>query len=332
MQTILGASGQIGTELAHALHDEFTTDLRLVSRHPEALHETDETRPADLLDAGQTAHAVEGSEIVYFTAGLPPDSGLWEQQLPTMMRNVIDACATHGARLVFFDNTYMYPKNAEPQTEQTTFEPVGRKAVVRARIAEMLLEAMDQKTVEAVICRAPEFYGPGKTQSFTNSLVFERIAAGKTPRVPLADDTRRSLIWTPDASRAMARIGNTPSAYGQTWHLPVDPGYPTYKALITDLAAEAWGRELRYAIMPKWQFTLGSLASKPMREMRELLPRYAVDNLFISTTFTEAFPDFHVTTYREGLGILAAESSAEGSYTDTASTDTASPDREETTR
>ncbi|PZO59962.1 MAG: NAD-dependent epimerase, partial [Pseudoxanthomonas suwonensis] len=42
MQTILGANGQIGTELARALHDEHTTDLRLVSRNPKPLHQSDQ--------------------------------------------------------------------------------------------------------------------------------------------------------------------------------------------------------------------------------------------------------------------------------------------------
>ncbi len=35
MQTILGSSGQIGQELAKALHKDFTTDIRLVSRNPK---------------------------------------------------------------------------------------------------------------------------------------------------------------------------------------------------------------------------------------------------------------------------------------------------------
>ncbi|MCG7310172.1 NAD-dependent epimerase/dehydratase family protein [Brachybacterium sp. ACRRE] len=305
MQTILGASGQIGTELARALHDDFTTDLRLVSRHPKPLHETDSTLAADLRDAEQTDRAVAGSEIAYFTAGLPPDGKVWAEQLPVMMRHVIDACAAHGTKLVFFDNTYMYPKTSTPQTEETPFRPVGRKAVVRARIADMLLEAIDEERVEGVICRAPEFYGPGRTQSFTTSLVFDRIAEGTTPRAPLTDDTLRTLIWTPDASRGMALIGNTPSAFGRTWHLPVDPAPLTYRTLIADLSAKAWGRDIDYAVMPAWQFRLAGLVSKPVREIWELLPRYAVNNIFLSDAFRSAFPDFRTTTYAEGVQILA---------------------------
>lgn len=95
----------------------------------------------------------------------------------------------------------MYPGTATPQTESTGFEPNGRKGRVRAQIAAMLLEAMGAGTVDAVICRAPEFYGPGKAKSLTNSLVFDRIRVGKRPFVPVSVKTVRSLIWTPDASR-----------------------------------------------------------------------------------------------------------------------------------
>lgn len=74
MQTILGANGQIGTELARALHDQHTTDLRLVSRSPKSLHQSDQVLSADLMDADATSRAVEGSEIAYLTVGLPPNS------------------------------------------------------------------------------------------------------------------------------------------------------------------------------------------------------------------------------------------------------------------
>lgn len=42
MQTILGASGQIGREVATYLKRDFTSNLRLVSRRPQKVNETDE--------------------------------------------------------------------------------------------------------------------------------------------------------------------------------------------------------------------------------------------------------------------------------------------------
>jgi NAD dependent epimerase/dehydratase family. len=135
MQTILGANGQIATELAHVLRREFTRDLKLVSRNPLKVNDDDTLASADLMDASQTARAVEGSEIVYFTAGLPPDTALWERQFPTMLRNALNASRAAGAKFAYFDNTYMYPQDARVLTEEAPFEPNGPKGRVRAAMA-----------------------------------------------------------------------------------------------------------------------------------------------------------------------------------------------------
>ena len=307
MQTVLGAGGQIAEELTRELYRSHTRDLRLVSRNPKRVHDTDELFSADLMDADATAEAVAGSEIVYLTVGLPMDSALWEERFPVMMANTISACRRHGAKLVFFDNTYMYPRTEAPQTEDTAFAPAGRKAAVRARIATMLLDQMAAGTIDAVICRAPEFYGPGKTQSLTNSAIFDRIRQGKRPLVPLRAHTRRTLIWTPDASRAMALIGNTPDAYGQTWHLPCAPDRLTYREMI-EVASAIIGRRIGYMTVPRWAFGIGALVNPAVKEAEELLPRYRQDNIFDSSKFTRRFPDFPVTSYPDGIAGIVGTS------------------------
>lgn len=167
MQTILGANGQIAIELARELRRHYTDQLRLVSRTPRKVNEDDALASADLMDAAQTRQAVEGSSIVYFTAGLPPDTELWERQFPTMLRNALDACRATGAKFAYFDNTYMYPQDARLLTEATPFAPVGRKGRVRAALADMVREEMARGEIPVLIGRAPEFYGPGKTQGIT---------------------------------------------------------------------------------------------------------------------------------------------------------------------
>ena len=217
-----------------------------------------------------------------------------------MMANTIAACQKHGTKLVFFDNTYMYPRTGTPQVEDTAFEPVGRKAAVRAEIATMLLTEMAAGTIEAVIGRAPEFYGPGKTQSLTNTAVFHRIAKGERPTIPLDAHTKRSLIWTPDASRALGLIGNTPDAYGQTWHLPIDPARPTYAQMV-ETASQILGREISYRTMPRLAFKVAALFNTSVKEANELLPRYRQDNIFDSTKFSARFPNSTTTTYQQGI-------------------------------
>lgn len=300
MQTILGANGQIADELAKELHRNYTTEIRLVGRNPKKVNDTDQLFVANLLDAQATDKAVAGSEIAYLTVGLPMNSQMWVEKFPIMMKNVIEACKKHKTKLVFFDNTYMYDKTSEPQTEESPFVPIGQKSTVRAKMATMLLDEMKSGNIEAVICRAPEFYGTGKTQSITNTLIFDNIKQGKKLKVPINDNTKRTLIFTPDASRAMALIGNTLSTYNQTWHLPCDDSRPSYKEFI-NLASRVYKKEFNYSVVKMWQFKLGSLFNKQAKELQELLPRYKYDNIFISDKFKNQFPDFKFTTYREGI-------------------------------
>lgn len=300
MQTILGASGQIGTELARALARNHTQDIRLVSRSPEPVNPTDTLLSANLLDPAQTAKAVKGSEIVYLTAGLPMDTARWKREWQVIMQNVIRACEQHCARLVYFDNTYMYPQTATPADEATAFKPDGSKGKVRAECAKQLLEAIQAGRIEGMICRAPEFYGPGKTQSITKVTILNKLRSGEKASVFLRDDTKRTLIFTPDASRAMAVLGNTSDAYQQTWHLPCDDNRMTYKQLI-DLAGDILGQRCEYRIIRQWQLFVVAAFSREIRGSLELLPRYQCDNIFVSDKFKQRFPDFIITPYRQGL-------------------------------
>ena len=306
MQAILGATGQIAIELARELKRSYTDDLRLISRNPRQVNGGDALVAANLLDEQQTRDAVKSAEVVYFTAGLPPDTQLWESQFPTMLRNALSAARSAGAKFVYFDNTYMYPQNAQLQTEDTRFAPVGRKGRVREAMATMVLQEMQRGDIPVAIARAPEFYGPGRTQSITNTLVLDPLKQGKKARIPLRDDSLRTLIWTPDASRAMAAIGNADDAYGQTWHLPCSDERHTYQEWV-QLAAAAFGVEPRYSVIGKWAFMAGGLVSAQVRELRELLPRYAQDNLFDSSKFKRRFPSFVGTSPAQGLEAIARE-------------------------
>ena len=60
-QTILGAGGAIGIELAKAL-PTYTSDIRLVGRNPKKINSTDELFKADLSNRDEVLKAVEGSD------------------------------------------------------------------------------------------------------------------------------------------------------------------------------------------------------------------------------------------------------------------------------
>ena len=306
MQTILGANGAIGKELAKELKQHYTSEIRLVSRQPERVNETDTLWAADLLDAHQTDEAIKGSDIVYFTVGLPINGELWEKQFPQIMRHVLNACERYHAKLVFFDNTYMYPAQKELLTEKTPFIPIGQKAKARATMTSLVLDAIASEKIEAVICRAPEFYGPLSTPSFTNSLIINPIFNDRTAKVLISDQTLRTLIWAPDASRATALIGNTPEAYQQTWHLPCDDNRLTTQKFI-ELIGELFGTKFDYKIVSEVELIAQSAEKPHIKELLELLPRYHYDYLFDSSKFKRHFPEFRVTSYQEGIQKISDE-------------------------
>lgn len=120
--------------------------------------------------------------MAYLVPGLQYRAAVWQDQWPRIMRNVIDAYRRHGVPLVFLDNVYAYGHVDGTMTEETPFNPNSSKGEVRARIATTLLDEIRQGTLQAMIARFADFYGPGPLQSFPHATVFQRLRAGKSPR------------------------------------------------------------------------------------------------------------------------------------------------------
>lgn len=300
MQVILGANGIIGEELAKELSANYTNEIKLVGRNPKKINTDDILFKGDLLNIEDVNKALENSEIAYLTVGLPYKSEVWLRDWPKIMQNVISGCKANNCKLVYFDNTYAYSQDSTIQKENTVLKSDGKKGKAKKIAAEILLNAIAEKKISAVICRAPEFYGPDKTKGITNTLVFEKLKMGKKPKVFLKDTVLRTLIYTPDASKAMALIGNTPDTYDQTWHLPCDDNRLTYKGIMEEISKQL-GRPIKYDILNSFVLKIASFFNTTIKETQELLPRYAIDNIFDSSKFKNRFPDFKVTSYPEGI-------------------------------
>ena len=298
MQTILGAGGIIGIELAKSL-PKYTDRIRLVSRNPRKVNPSDEMVSADLMDAGQILQAVQGSEVVYLTAGLPYKIKTWQSQWPIIMKNVIEACRKHHAKLVFFDNVYAYGRVQGWMTEYTPMNPSSKKGEVRKKIADMILEETGRGDLKAIIARAADFYGPNTPLSFVNVMVFGNLKKGKKAQWLINDQVKHSLTYTPDAGKATAILGNTESAYNQIWHLPADRNALTGKEFI-EKAAKEFGLSPRYMVLPRWMVQMVGLFNGNVRESVEMLYQNDSDYLFDSSKFDKTF-DFKATSYSQGI-------------------------------
>lgn len=298
-QTILGANGTIGKVLAKEL-TSYTKEIRLVSRNPKKVNDTDELFPADLSNPDMVEKAIEGSAVVYLVVGFDYKLKVWQESWPKLMKASIAACAKHGAKLVFFDNVYLYDIAAiGHMTEDSPINPPSKKGMVRKEIAGMLMDAVKEGKIQALIARAPDFYGPDNDKSFIIETVYKNLKNGKKPNWFIDATKKHSFIYTPDAAKATALLGNTPDAYNQVWHLPTDKNTLTGIEWIELFNKEMKTSKKAMVISMFLLRTLG-LFMPLMREMPEMMYQYDRDYFFDSSKFEKRF-HFTPTTNEQGV-------------------------------
>ncbi len=302
MQTILGSNGTIGSVLAKELK-KYTDEIRLVSRNPKKINDSDELMAADLTLPGTVEKAVEGSEIVYLVIGFEYKLQVWQEQWPKLMRATIDACMKHKARLVFFDNVYLYDINSIPHmTEESPVNPPSNKGKVRRNLVRMIMDDVRSGRLMALIARSADFYGPDNDKSFVNQMVFERLKKSSTPMWFINPDKKHSFTFTPDAAKATALLGNTFDAYNQVWHLPTDKKTLTGREII-QLFAKELNKKKNVFVIPLWFLRILGFFSPLLGEMQEMIYQYDRDYVFDSSKFERRF-NFRTTTYSEGVKII----------------------------
>ncbi len=300
MQTILGSGGIISVELAKVL-PSYTDKIRLVSRNPEKVNDTDELMTGDLTIAEDVMKAVEGSDVVYLTVGLKYSTKVWESTWPKIVQNVISACKKHNAKLVFFDNIYMYdPDHLDHMDENTPVNPGSKKGMVRARIAKMIMDESENGNLTALIARSADFYGPGiEKNGMMREMIFKEFAAGGKANWLCSVEYQHSVTYTPDAAKATALLGNTEDAYNQVWHLPTAPNPPTAREWIETIANEM-SVEPKFQVAPRFLVRVMGLFIPIMKEMVEMLYQFDRDYIFDSSKFEKRF-GVKPTPYSEGI-------------------------------
>jgi nucleoside-diphosphate-sugar epimerase len=298
MHTILGAGGAIGTELVRELALA-RQQVRLVSRNPKRIEGATDTVSADISNLDETIRAVSGSKVVHLLVGLKYDIKAWRELWPRIMNNAIEACKRANARLIFFDNVYMYGKVSGRMTEETPFNPCSRKGEIRAQIASALLNEIKAGRLNAMIARSADFYGPHARTSVLNILVFDKFAKGATALWLVNDTVLHSYTYTPDAAKSLVLLADTESAWNQTWHVPTAANPPTGKGFI-QMVAKEFGIAPKHRVLSRPLLRIAGLFDPEIRESYEMLYQSDSDYIFDSTKFARAF-NFEPTSYAEGV-------------------------------
>jgi len=288
LHTILGANGNIAKIVSNELHQKGIM-VRQFSRKPMKVNQSDELFPGDLLDAAAVSEAVKGADVIFLLAGIQYKASTWERDWPTVMRNTLDACLAHSAKLVFFDNMYAYdPGQVGNLTEETSLNPKSRKGMVRKQILEMLWAEVNAGRLKALVARAADFYGPDASNSVLNEIIINRMKAGKNAQWLFDGSKKHSFTYIPDAGKATAFLGLQEDSWNQSWHLPTDKSYPSAQEVV-DLINKRLGKNLTLNVLSSLIVRLIGLFIPAIREMKELSYQLDSDYRFDSSKIEKAY-------------------------------------------
>jgi nucleoside-diphosphate-sugar epimerase len=296
--TILGAGGAIGNALAYKLLEN-RQDVRLVSRSGFSINGA-ESFKADVTQYSETLESIRQSDVVHLCVGLEYNIKVWQEKWHKIMRNTIDACKEAGAKLIFFDNVYMYGHVVGKMTEETPYNPCSKKGEVRAKIARMLQDEISAKNITAIIARSADFYGPYSDKSSVPFiLVIDKLLQGKRANWMVNVNQPHSFTYTLDCANALYMLANDVKNFNQTWHLPTFNPAPDGKTFIS-LVAKELGVPTKYFVLSKPILKITGLFNKTVSELYELLYQSEFDYYFDSTKFNSYF-NYQPVSYEQGI-------------------------------
>jgi nucleoside-diphosphate-sugar epimerase len=302
MHTILGAGGAVANELTRQLIANNET-IRLVSRKPLTITGKNISwKKADLLNYAEILEAAKGSSVIYLTAGLVYDKNIWAAQWPIIMQNLINVAKETQARLIFFDNVYMYGLVNGPMMENTPYNPCSVKGEIRAKIATQLIDEAKAGNVRASIARGADFYGTDNQNSFFDMMVLTNYAKKQKAQWIGDPEKLHNFSYIPDMGKGVYLLGQNPDSDNQIWHMPTAPALPG-KQLI-ELAAKIYGVEPKYFAVNKFMLWSYGLFKKVVMGTVEMYYQYNHDYIFDSGKFEKAF-NYKPVSYEEGIKVMS---------------------------
>jgi predicted dehydrogenase/nucleoside-diphosphate-sugar epimerase len=239
---VTGANGLIGRHLVRRLLQEGNRIRLFVRRQPEAEWMNDanvEVFLGDLGDPAAVDRAIAGTEIVYHV-GAAMKGGAYEHERGTVCgtQNVVDSLLRHNVqRLVYISSLSCLhaaaARRGDVITEDWPIEPFPTKrgAYTQAKTAaeEIVLDAVRDRHLRAVLLRPGRVFGPGMT--LLTPEVARRVG---NAFVVLGDGTRElPLVYVEDVIDAIVLAAEASEPDGSIFHI-VDRTRITQNQVIRD--------------------------------------------------------------------------------------------------
>jgi dTDP-4-dehydrorhamnose reductase len=191
-ELVLGAAGQLGSELVRLIGDDAGVTHREVSiSDPRALASLLESRRPDVVFNCAAYSAVDRAETE------PDLASEVNSQGPL---NVAAACLEHGARFVHFSTNFVFDGALDrPYVESDSPSPLGAYARSKLEGERRVLEVMPR----ALVIRTAGVFGGHRGQSFPEKIL-QRARQGQPLRV--VSDQRVNPTFTGDLAPAAMRL------------------------------------------------------------------------------------------------------------------------------
>lgn len=229
---VTGGGGFLGGELVRRLRER-GEQVRLLLRRPPA-----SGSPADPASAGAPVsilygslgqpdvvdRAVRGTEVVYHVgAAMKGGAAEFEQATVWGTRNIIESCLRHGVKRLIYVSSLSVMDHAGhvtgvPVTEDSPVEPTpsnrGAYTQTKLQAENMVLQAIRERGLPAVIVRPGQIFGPGAEKVTPNGVIQiagKWIVAGSgNRRLPLVyrDDVVDALFLAAEPGRGDGQVVN----------------------------------------------------------------------------------------------------------------------------
>jgi len=209
---VIGATGGIGGEVAHALISH-GWQVRGLNRIPATAQKSAgwvgpvDWIAGDAMIAADVIGAAEGADIIFHGAN-PPGYQNWRGLALPMLKNAIAAARTSGARLILPGNVYNFgPDAGAVVTETSPQHPTTRKGKVRVEM-EQMLDAAAKDGVRSLVVRAGDFFGPHQPMSWFGDGIVNRGKLLTSVTYPGTPDVGHAWAYLPDLAETIARLAD----------------------------------------------------------------------------------------------------------------------------
>lgn len=309
---LFGAAGVIGHSVASALRDEGRR-YRVVGRSEASLRRAFGSDPlAEIVtwkpdDPVSVQAAASGIETLVYMVGV--DYAHFELH-PLVMRQMLDGAVAAGVKRILLIGT-VYPyglPQANPVREDHPREPHTFKGRMRKAQEDLLWQAAADHGIQAAILRLPDFYGPGVEASFLHRAAVAAVQGGTADLVgPI--ETPHEFVFVPDVGPVVARLIDTPAAWGHSWHL-AGAGVTSQLALVQEMERQT-GRPLKRRVAGKTMLRVMGWFVPFMRELVEMHYLQTDPVLMDDSALQALIGPIHKTPYAEGVRqMLAAQREA----------------------